>query len=448
MSSYLDNVRAKLEAFDAQSQALVTRAAARTDAAALACQEAGPRLAAATKKLRATLAITERTAADVADMRHRLEGEARELGRALEALGHAFPAPPPGATRPPDPLLPYLYLLEESAQRVAAALFPSAIDGLKGVNAALWEIRPVQKQYARMLDETARRAPAGLSPADLDAAKAAASEIMAGFDAVDALVEQLATAPLVGEGREARDLITEARARLHDAIDRARRAEGKAFAPFRHVLDQAADVAQTVLRRIAKLRVPVFPPLDRLDAFSSHITHDLYQNLAGVERFALMNIGARIRSVAFGTGPDDHLASPRFEIRVFDVFPDRVYFTATREFLTTLQALAADSPSRRHTFVKAPAGLHKFNDGSFKQVRGSRGNLQVSYALGTDTDPGDPHRLRVDADIDLYRGAVAHLFGEVLVNHLTGSKTSQFKVFDTLAENHVAPLGGFDVITV
>ena len=43
---------------------------------------------------------------------------------------------------------------------------------------------------------------------------------------------------------------------------------------------------------------------------------------------------------------------------------------------------------------------------------------------------------------------MSHLFGEVLVNHLTGSKTDQFKVWDTLADNEVTPIGGFDVITV
>jgi hypothetical protein len=53
----------------------------------------------------------------------------------------------------------------------------------------------------------------------------------------------------------------------------------------------------------------------------------------------------------------------------------------------------------------------------------------------------------VDADIDLYRSPTRHLFGEVLVNHLTGSKTDQFKVWETLASRRVPPIGGFSVVT-
>jgi hypothetical protein len=36
----------------------------------------------------------------------------------------------------------------------------------------------------------------------------------------------------------------------------------------------------------------------------------------------------------------------------------------------------------------------------------------------------------------------------VLVNHLTGSKTDQFKVWDILASNDVAPIGRFEVVTI
>ena len=49
---------------------------------------------------------------------------------------------------------------------------------------------------------------------------------------------------------------------------------------------------------------------------------------------------------------------------------------------------------------------------------------------------------------DLYRSAARHLFGEVLVNHLTGMKTDQFKVWEALAARQVVPIGGFDVTKV
>src|SRR5690606_5047295 len=134
---------------------------------------------------------------------------------------------------------------------------------------------------------------------------------------------------------------------------------------------------------------------------------ELYAGLAGVERFALLNIGARLCSIACASNGSEHLLSPRFEIRVFDVFPDRVYLTASRAFIDEVEALAEAG-----TFEPAPASLHRYNEGSFKQIAFRRGNLQVSYAHGTPDQPGDRSRVSVDADIDLYRGPLSHLFGE------------------------------------
>jgi len=99
-------------------------------------------------------------------------------------------------------------------------------------------------------------------------------------------------------------------------------------------------------------------------------------------------------------------------------------------------------------FEEAPASLHRFRDGSFKQRQSRKGNLQLSYAFGSVEDPADRTKVRVDADIDLYRSPTRHLFGEVLVNHLTGSKTDQFKVWDILASSQVVPITGFDVVSV
>lgn len=450
MSTYHVRVHEALEALDADAARLGEATAARTDAAAKACRDVVGPLAEATTKLRRSLSITERTAADVADMRRRLETEAKDLGELLGGLGKAF-SKLDQASRAvrQDPLLSHLHALEERTQRVAAALFPSAIDGLNDVNAALWQIRPVFSEYRRVRDGLAANPPAGASDTALEAAAAAAADIMRRFDDVDDLLDRLATEPLVGSGDDATTIIGKARDALTQAIRDAKGASGETvFKPFRDVLRDAERVADTVRDRLKKLRVPVFPTPDRLDAFAGCIDPELYANLAGVERFALMNIGARIRSITFGHGPEDHLASTRFQIRVFDVFPDRVYFTASSDLLDTVAALAKDAPGRRPMFVDAPAGLHKFNKGSFKQVKGDKGNLQFSYLPGTDENPEDTTRVRFDADIDLYRGTVAHLFGEVLVNHLTGSKTNQFKVFDVLAENGVEPLGGFSVVTV
>jgi hypothetical protein len=57
-------------------------------------------------------------------------------------------------------------------------------------------------------------------------------------------------------------------------------------------------------------------------------------------------------------------------------------------------------------------------------------------------------RIVVDADIDLYRGAVPHLFGDILVNHLTGNPTDQYGVRRILDDQSVVPIGGFELFTV
>ncbi len=70
----------------------------------------------------------------------------------------------------------------------------------------------------------------------------------------------------------------------------------------------------------------------------------------------------------------------------------------------------------------------------------TKGNLQFSY---TRVIKG---QMKVDADIDLFRNPLAHLFGEVLVNHLTGGDTNQFQVRKILDEQKIAPIGGFSVL--
>jgi hypothetical protein len=101
-----------------------------------------------------------------------------------------------------------------------------------------------------------------------------------------------------------------------------------------------------------------------------------------------------------------------------------------------IDAVAADSH-----FAKAPASLHRFKEGSFKQQRFSKGNLQLCFASRAGG------RVVVDADLDLYRRAIPHLFGEVLVNHLTDSRTDQFAVRNILDEQGIAPIGGFALLT-
>jgi hypothetical protein len=157
----------------------------------------------------------------------------------------------------------------------------------------------------------------------------------------------------------------------------------------------------------------------------------LYDNLGGVQLFALLNILARLQH----TKASGRSLLEGRRLRVTAVFPDRIYGEADRSLIDDLRSDTA-------TFTSAPATLHRFNEGSFKQKTFSKGNLQVCYA----TRP--QNRVAIDADIDLYRSAIPHLFGEVLVNHLTGNTTDQYLVRQILDAQAVAPIGGFQLLNV
>lgn len=445
MRDYLTRARAALDGFDAAARTLGAVAGTGSTTPLLrTTRDTVAALLEATAALRTSLSLPDNTAVDVADLQLRLEDQSRQLARHLKALGEAVSAAKGTAKAAAESLAPALRDLEEHAQRVAAAIFPSAIDGVREINRALWDMRLIWKDYGEVLDRGVKGKLSGLTSKQLDAVDTTAREILARFDAVNALMNDLVTAPLVGDEAHASALVESARAELTAAVKRARSKAAEIYKPFHGVLARGEKLAAQISELFDGLRIPVFPPPDRLLTFADYIDHDAYRSLAGVERFALMNIGARLHSIQLSpTEGGGTLADPRFEIRVFDVFPDRVYFTAKVEFLRAVEALA-----RRKVFEAAPAGLHRFHDGSYKQRQGRKGNLQVSYAAGTPMDSTDTTRLCVDADIDLYRGTVSHLFGEVLVNHLTGSKTDQFKVWDTLAGSAVPPIGGFTVISV
>ena len=159
------------------------------------------------------------------------------------------------------------------------------------------------------------------------------------------------------------------------------------------------------------------------------MSEERYDDLSGVQAFSLLNILARLQATKASGRP---LLAKR-GVKVFAVFADRIYLEADRSIIDDIQ-------SDENTFVTAPASLHRFKEGSFKQKTLSKGNLQISFA----TRPGN--RVVIDADIDLYPTPIRHLFGEVLVNHLTGNTTDQFTVRDILEEQKVAAIGEFGLL--
>jgi hypothetical protein len=446
MEAYLRRARASLlefhaavDAFDA-ARPLVVPGPGRGEKQLSRLTDLIDRMRAAAKRLDHSVAqIAGENALDVVDLQMRMEGESAALGSALKGLGDVVDAAPQLL----DATGTTLYSLEESAERVAAALFPNTIEGVREINRTLWDFRPLWQDYTRTLArEVARPVGTGLTSEQLGKVELAANTVRARFDDVNELLNQL-VAGHTTNAAVVQVLVTEARQALADAVREASSRAAEVYKPFHAVLRRAGGLAKKIDGQFAGLRVPVFPELARLDDLTGVIDADRFASLAGVERFALFNIGARLRSITLGDGAGGHLLSPRFAIRVFDVFPDRIYFTADASFITAVEGLV-----RTRVFEVAPASLHRFRDGSFKQRQSRKGNLQVSYAYGSPEQPDDTAKVRVDADIDLYRSPTRHLFGEVLVNHLTGSKTDQFRVWDILASQQVAPLGGFQVVTV
>jgi hypothetical protein len=203
----------------------------------------------------------------------------------------------------------------------------------------------------------------------------------------------------------------------------------KAHEKFRPMLDASGRIAEQVDKLLASLKIPCFPRHDRLGVLGECIASELYDGAGGAQRFALLNIAARMQATVVDGRP---LLSPEFGIRITRLFPDRIYLDASPVLIEKIEEDDA--------FESAPAALHRFSDGSFKQRTHRRGNLQLSFAGRPDG------RVDIDADVDLYRSAIPHLFGEVLVNHLTGSVTNQFAVHGILANQGVEPIAGFEVL--
>jgi hypothetical protein len=395
------------------------------------------------ERVRNSLMTAEKTAADITDLQSRLEGESASLASALANLGDTLESSDAPSSLATDSVC----ALEERAKRVAMALFPNAIQGIRDINRTLWNFRLIALQYDQVFaDEVAKNR---LTAAQLDTVRKTANNLKARFDAVNDLLNQL-TMSRQGDAATVRSVVKQARRALADAVKDARARDSDVFKSFRGVLGASDKLANDIDGKFDDLRVPVFPSVDGVSEVSSIISQTLYDDLSGVQRMALLNISSRLRSIAFGSGADDHLLSRRFELQVFDVFPDRIYFTVDKSFIETIGEL-----QKAGMFEKAPASLHKFRGGSYKQIAvnkgkvlasSKRGNLQVSYQ--EIAGGGASVRFNVDADIDLYRSPLRHLFGEVLVNHLTGSTTDQFKVFDILAKSEMPTVRGFDIINL
>jgi hypothetical protein len=382
------------------------------------------RARAASDAIARSFTLVERTALDIVDMQVRLQGETARLASALRDLGDAVEQLPAAREWFGDQLV----ALDEAAQLAASAVFPSAVKGIRDVNVKLWEFEKIQwKRYTDTLTTVVQR---GAITAEQQAKiQAIADDVARAFAEVNGLLNELAESRPPDAAALARRL-AKAPARLMRALATAEAQLTPAFSMFAPTIRAAAKTAHGVAALLGKLTIPAYPPHDRLGECADCIEPPLYDSLSGVQAFALLNILARLQATNASGRP---LLSGR-GLRVVKVFPDRVYLEAD-------QSLVKDMRDDR-SFVPAPASLHRFKEGSFKQATFPRGNLQVCFA----SLPGG--RVMVDADMDLYRSAVPHLFGEVLVNHLTGSVTNQYTVRRILDDQRVPAVGDFRLLTV
>jgi hypothetical protein len=377
----------------------------------------------ASDRLTRSFHVIQQTGVDIVDMQVRIQGESASLASALKAIGdtverqHFVRETFSGA----------LVDLDERAQLVAAAVFPSAVQGLRAVNVKLWDFDPLQwRRYTDALTAAVQR---GTLSTDQEARiQEIAESVRLGFSRVNEFLNQLAEGDVPDEAT-VRARRAQVERTMKAAVTEARRRVTNPYRMFRPMIDASARIADAVGRLLGQMRIPVFPEHTSLGVLAECIGLELYEAITGPQRFALLNISARMAATIVAGRP---LLSTEYDIRINRVFPDRIYFDARRAIIDAVREDAQ--------FGVASAALHRFNEGSFKQRTFRRGNLQFSFASRGDD------RVDIDADIDLYRDPIPHLFGEVLVNHLTGNVTSQFAVHRILEDHQVPPIGGFVIV--
>jgi len=432
MSTYTEHVLGALTAFDTTLAGFGALVRTRPSSATVLGKDLerltqwANRAGAAASQIRFSCNIVVDTAVDIVDFQVRLQGEAAALASALGGLAGVLEK----QTAIRDAFEDAVVGLDEAAQNLAAALFPGAVEGLGDVNVALWDFdRVLWREYTTRFSDAVREGK--LTFDQQSRIQAIANEVHQAFDDVNALLNALAE-NAIPDGASITRALTAARAALLKSVDTAAKKLTKPYADFAPFVERAGKIARRVDKLLDKLRIPVFPAHADLAALRPCISPALYASLGGAQRFALLNIASRLHAI---TVNGRSLLDPEYDVKVMRVFGDRVYLNATPK-------LIADIGADKAQFASAPAGLHRFREGSFKGRHASKGNLQVSFA----TNAGDG-RVDVDADIDLYRDPFKHLFGEVLVNHLTGRITDQFNVREILAAQRIEPIGGFALLT-
>jgi hypothetical protein len=366
--------------------------------------------------------ITE-SRVDVVDMQVRLKSETARLASALSGLGDQVDRQHFVREAFSDSLV----ALDEASHMLASAVFPSAVKGLRAVNVKLWDFQKIQvANYGRILETVVRDRK--ITQDQQARIEAIGMRIIAAFETINGMLNELAEGRAT-DGPRLQKRLDQAKASLSKNLGEAAGRMTDALKMFKPVINASQKIAEDVVGLLDDVVIPIFPGHRDLGVLSEAIDEELYESLSGVQAFALLNITARMLGTKVGSRP---LLSNDYRIRIDKVFPDRIYFEAERAII---DAVASDD-----TFAAAPASLHRFKEGSFKQRQFRKGNIQFCFASRA------AGRVVVDADLDLYREAIPHLFGEVLVNHLTDSRTDQFIVREILDDQGIEPIGGFTLM--
>lgn len=357
---------------------------------------------------------------DVSDIQPRLQRSALELADPLQKIGELMQRKDSKEFR--EAIGDEIGAADENAHTLAGTLFPSAVVGIDRINQLLWDLRRLRfREYEKAVCEAL-----GTDGPAAHLLRDSRNK----FEEVNSFLNGLVFQNvLAGE-------LTRKLQAVHASMESVGASvAGDAPRLIRGFVGALKKTSLAVKRQLGSLRIPLFPPHAELEELRSMVASELYEGLTGHEKFALLNIGARMRHTRLDGGRT--LLDAGFNIRVSKVFPDRIYFTATEELKEGIEMMAA-----RSRFAKASAALHKFKGGSFKQRSSGNeeGMLQVSF--------GKPEggQVDVDADLDLYGDPLRHVFGEVLVNHLSGKRTDQHRVWKILAKQGVNPIGGFKVV--
>src|SRR5215213_7387954 len=195
------------------------------------------RARAASDAITRSFTLIEQTSLDIVDMQVRLQGETARLASSLRELGERVERQPLVRDAFSDPLV----ALDEASQLVAAAVFPSSVQGLRAVNVKLWDFEKLQwKRYTDILSAVvqSRR----ISSDQQVTIQSIADDVARAFADVNTLLNELAESR-EADGASLRKRLEAAPAKLTSALQKADSRMTPAFSMFAPVVKASKKVA-------------------------------------------------------------------------------------------------------------------------------------------------------------------------------------------------------------